>query len=180
MNNSGKNFAIWIIVALVLVLLFNMFEGGKKAEKSSKIPYSEFLKLVETDKINDVSMVGRNIVGHLDDGSKFSTYTPPNDPNLIEKLSEHNIVINAAGKVGGILDNKNHQTDYLYINSMIGLNIINCSKVISRGRSFNKPTLFNSFFCFLESIFIKLGGFSLAFTRVFFLECVLLLLLIYI
>ena len=96
MNNSGKNFAVWIIVALVLVLLFNMFEGGKKAEKSSKIPYSEFLNLVETDKINDVSMVGRNIVGHLDDGSKFSTYTPPNDPNLIEKLSEHNIVINAA------------------------------------------------------------------------------------
>ena len=41
-------------------------------------------------------MVGRNIVGHLDDGSKFSTYTPPNDPNFIEKLSEHNIVINAA------------------------------------------------------------------------------------
>mgnify|MGYP003315701417 CR=1 FL=1 len=31
-------------------------------------------------------MVGRNIVGHLDDGSKFSTYTPPNDPNLVEKL----------------------------------------------------------------------------------------------
>ncbi len=96
MNNSGKNFAVWVIVALVLVLLFNMFEGGKKAEKSSKIPYSEFLKLVESDKINDVSMVGRNIVGHLDDGSKFSTYTPPNDPNLVEKLSEHNIVINAA------------------------------------------------------------------------------------
>jgi cell division protease FtsH len=96
LNNSGKNFAVWVIVALVLVLLFNMFEGGKKAEKSSKIPYSEFLKLVESDKINDVSMVGRNIVGHLDDGSKFSTYTPPNDPNLVEKLSEHNIVINAA------------------------------------------------------------------------------------
>ena len=73
MNNSGKNFAVWVIVALVLVLLFNMFEGGKKAEKSSKIPYSEFLKLVESDKINDVSMVGRNIVGHLDDGSKFFT-----------------------------------------------------------------------------------------------------------
>ena len=68
---------MWVIVALVLVLLFNMFEGSKNAEKSSKIAYSEFLKLVETDKINDVSMVGRNIVGHLDDGSKFSTYTPP-------------------------------------------------------------------------------------------------------
>ncbi len=96
MNNTGKNFAVWVIVALVLVLLFNMFEGGQKAERTSKIPYSEFLKLVDNDKINDVSMVGRNIVGHLDDGSKFSTYTPPNDPNLIEKLSKHNIVINAA------------------------------------------------------------------------------------
>ena len=96
MNNSGKNFAVWVVIALVLVLLFNMFDSGKKTEKSSKIPYSEFLKLVESDKINDVSMVGRNIIGHLDDGSKFSTYTPPNDPTLIEKLSDHNIVINAA------------------------------------------------------------------------------------
>ena len=96
MNNSGKNFAVWIVVALVLIVLFNMFEGSQNSQKTSKIPYSEFLKLVETDKINDVSMIGRNIVGHLDDGSKFSTYTPPNDPNLIEKLSSHNIVINAA------------------------------------------------------------------------------------
>ena len=37
------------------------------------------------------------------------------------------IVINAAGKVGGIMDNKKFQSDYIYINSMIGLNIINSS-----------------------------------------------------
>ena len=34
-------------------------------------------------------------------------------------------VINAAGKVGGIMDNSKHHSDYIYINSMIGLNIIN-------------------------------------------------------
>ena len=38
-----------------------------------------------------------------------------------------NIVINAAGKVGGILDNKTFQSEYIFINSMIGLNITNCS-----------------------------------------------------
>ena len=38
-----------------------------------------------------------------------------------------NIVINAAGKVGGILDNKTYQSDYIFINSMIGLNIIKSS-----------------------------------------------------
>ena len=43
------------------------------------------------------------------------------------KRNKPNIVINAAGKVGGILDNKTYQADYLYINSLIGLNIINCS-----------------------------------------------------
>ena len=35
------------------------------------------------------------------------------------------MTINAAGKVGGIMDNKKYQSDYIYINSMIGLNIIN-------------------------------------------------------
>ena len=43
------------------------------------------------------------------------------------KKNKPNIVINAAGKVGGILDNKSFQPDYIYINSMIGLNILNAS-----------------------------------------------------
>ena len=43
------------------------------------------------------------------------------------KENRPDVVINAAGRVGGILDNKNFQSDYLYINSMIGLNMINAS-----------------------------------------------------
>ena len=43
------------------------------------------------------------------------------------KKHKPNIVINAAGKVGGILDNKTFQSDYIFINSMIGLNITNSS-----------------------------------------------------
>ena len=49
---------------------------------------------------------------------------------LVEKWFKKNkpeIVINAAGKVGGILDNSIYQSDYLYINAMIGLNLINTS-----------------------------------------------------
>jgi len=37
------------------------------------------------------------------------------------------IVINAAGRVGGILDNANNKADYIYINTMIGFNILNAS-----------------------------------------------------
>jgi len=43
------------------------------------------------------------------------------------KKNKPQIVINCAGKVGGILDNSNYQDDYLYINTIIGLNLINLS-----------------------------------------------------
>jgi len=96
LNNSGKNVLIWVVIALVLVLVFNLFNQEQNKNRVAKVAYSEFLKLVESDKVNNVSMVGRTISGNLDDGTNFSTYTPPNDPNLIEKLSTHNIIINAA------------------------------------------------------------------------------------
>ena len=43
------------------------------------------------------------------------------------KKNQPDIVINAAGKVGGILDNSRYQSDYLYINTMIGMNLVNAS-----------------------------------------------------
>lgn len=43
------------------------------------------------------------------------------------KKNQPDIVINAAGKVGGILDNSKYQSDYLYINTMIGMNLVNAS-----------------------------------------------------
>ena len=70
--------------------------------------------------------------------------------HLVQNWFENNrpdIVINAAGKVGGILDNKNYQSDYIYINSMIGLNIINSSlkidvkKIINLGSACIYPKL---------------------------------------
>ena len=96
MNNSGKNVFIWVVIAIVLVLVFNLFNQNQSQTRSTKLPYSEFLKLVDTDKVNDVSIVGRTISGHLDDGSKFSTYSPPNDPDIIEKLSSRNIIITSS------------------------------------------------------------------------------------
>ena len=73
MNNSGKNVFVWVVIAIVLVLVFNLFNQNQSQTKTAKVPYSEFLKLVDSDKVNDVSIVGRTISGHLDDGSKYST-----------------------------------------------------------------------------------------------------------
>ena len=52
-------------------------------------------------------------------------FTSQKSVNLWIKKNKPDIVINAAGRVGGILDNSKYQSDYLYINTMIGLNLIN-------------------------------------------------------
>ena len=54
-------------------------------------------------------------------------FTSQNSVDKWFKRKKPEIVINAAGRVGGILDNKNNQSEYLYINTIIGLNIINSS-----------------------------------------------------
>ena len=56
-------------------------------------------------------------------------FTSQRSVDLWFKKNRPDIVINAAGRVGGILDNSKYQSDYLYINTMIGLNLINASLV---------------------------------------------------
>ncbi len=63
----------------------------------------------------------------IDCKRKDLDFTKQSQVEKFFKKKRPNIVINAAGKVGGILDNKTYQSDYIFINSMIGLNIINSS-----------------------------------------------------
>jgi GDP-L-fucose synthase len=54
-------------------------------------------------------------------------FTSQEQVNKWFKKHRPEIVINAAGRVGGILDNANNKTDYIYVNTMIGFNILNAS-----------------------------------------------------
>ena len=80
-------------------------------------------------------LVGSSIYNFLKKKNKKLVIVPKKNLDLTEQNSvrkwfaknQPDIVINAAGKVGGILDNKNFQSDYLYVNTMIGLNLINSS-----------------------------------------------------
>ena len=95
MNNFGKNIAVWIIIVIFLITIFNLFKNKNDDPRNLNLAYSEFLSLVETNNVEDVSIQGRNISGHLQSGEYFSTYSP-DDPALIEKLSEKGVKISAA------------------------------------------------------------------------------------
>ena len=95
MNNFGKNIAVWIIIVIFLITIFNLFQNKNDDPRNLNLAYSEFLSLVETNNVEDVSIQGRNISGHLQSGEYFSTYSP-DDPALIEKLSAKGVKISAA------------------------------------------------------------------------------------
>ncbi|MDP6352206.1 MAG: ATP-dependent zinc metalloprotease FtsH [Alphaproteobacteria bacterium] len=95
MNNFGRNIALWIIIALLLLTLFNLFQGQSTRGPEAPLAFSEFLDKVEEGQIRDVTIQGNTITGHLaGTGQSFSTYAP-DDPGLVGRLRDHGVVINA-------------------------------------------------------------------------------------
>ena len=91
-----KNLAMWAIIVLLTVGLYNMFKNPQtNYNQKNKIIFSEFLSEVENGRVVQVEIQGNNVNGVFSNGNKFSTYVP-NDPNLIEKLSEKGVSISAA------------------------------------------------------------------------------------
>ena len=93
---SFKNLAMWGIIILLSVGLFNMFQNPEKIKSGkNKIAFSTFLTEVESGRVVEVEIQGNTINGVLTDGSIFNTYSP-NYPNLVEKLSEKGVSIVAS------------------------------------------------------------------------------------
>ena len=76
--------------------LYNMFKDPQRSmNQKNTIIFSEFLSEVDNGRVVQVEIQGNNISGIMSNGKSFKTYSP-NDPNLIEKLSEKGVSISAA------------------------------------------------------------------------------------
>ena len=91
-----KNLAMWGIIVFLTIGLYNMFKNpqGSTAQKNNII-FSEFLSEVDSGRVVQVEIQGNNIKGVMSNGEMFITYSP-NDPNLIEKLSDKGVSISAS------------------------------------------------------------------------------------
>ena len=86
-----KNLAMWAVIVLLSVGLFNMFQDPKKINtERNTLSFSNFLNEVENGRVVEVQIQGNNISGVLADGKTLSTYSP-NYPEIVEKLSSKNI-----------------------------------------------------------------------------------------
>ena len=86
-----KNLAMWGIIVFLTIGLYNMFKNPQSNIRGgNQIIFSEFLTSVENGEVLKVEIQGNNIKGVFSNGNSFSTYSP-NDPNLIEKLSDKGV-----------------------------------------------------------------------------------------
>jgi cell division protease FtsH len=91
-NQFYKNLALWLVISLVMIMLFNMMT--QKSQDLKPVPYTTFIAALEEGEVVDVTIQGSNVSGTYGDGSSFKTYAP-NDPDLISMLRDQNVVINA-------------------------------------------------------------------------------------
>ena len=101
MNNFGRNLALWAIIGLLVIALFQLFQSPSSRGPERDLAFSEFLAEVDGGQVREVVIKGSNITGAYTDGRAFKTYAP-NDPALVTKLSERGVTIRAAPSEDGV------------------------------------------------------------------------------
>ena len=99
MSNFGRNLALWVVIALLLVVLFNLFQPSPSQRNVQERAYSDFISDVNTGKVRDVLISGHIISGHATSGplnqeTAFQTYAPE-DPTLVSRLTEKGVKVQA-------------------------------------------------------------------------------------
>jgi cell division protease FtsH len=91
-NDMAKNLLLWVVIAVVLMSVFNNFTATKTAPKS--MPYSSFIDLVRQGDVKAVTISGRTIEGVKESGERFSSFAPDDD-GLVGELLKNNVTISA-------------------------------------------------------------------------------------
>jgi cell division protease FtsH len=91
LNNLFKNFAIWMVIGVVLMTLFNQF-GSRQATTQSTMEYSQFLEEVRQGHIAKVVIQGRTLEATTVEGRKITSYAPP-DLWMVSDLLKNNVKV---------------------------------------------------------------------------------------
>jgi cell division protease FtsH len=92
LNNLAKNLLLWLVIAIVLMSVFNNF--GSRQTAARTMEYSQFIGQIRQGQVEKVVIEGRNINGTTKGGDKFTTYSP-GDPGLIDDLLNNGVAIEA-------------------------------------------------------------------------------------
>ncbi|MGR8952444.1 MAG: ATP-dependent zinc metalloprotease FtsH [Gammaproteobacteria bacterium] len=89
-----KNIILWVVIAIVLMSIFNNF-GPQTDGADSTLTYSQFIEAVKSGQVSQVMIDDQVVKGKLQTGQMFRTYAP-NDPHMIDDLLANNVDIKAT------------------------------------------------------------------------------------
>ena len=92
MSPFYKNLALWLIISLMMILLFNLFNQPRATQE--KVIFSDFLTALERGEVKEVNIQGQNISGRYVNRKEFRTFAP-SYPDLIKALREKDVKISA-------------------------------------------------------------------------------------
>jgi len=95
LNDLAKNIVLWIVIAVVLLTVFNSF--GTAPRTVQDIPYSTFLQRVDEGSVEEVVFEGDEIVGTFTGGERFTTFSPETDNRaLIGELKNAGVTFRSS------------------------------------------------------------------------------------
>jgi len=92
MNANFRNFALWVIVGLLLIALFQLFQNPGRGGGTNEISFSQFLDDVEAGNVKQVAITDQQISGTYKNNGPFQTYMP-NGSRVIETLRSKGVTI---------------------------------------------------------------------------------------
>ncbi|MFD0917352.1 ATP-dependent zinc metalloprotease FtsH [Pseudahrensia aquimaris] len=101
MNNNFRNIALWGLIAVLLIALFQMFQSPSDQRATTEVAYSQFVEAVEKGRVKSVTIQGERISGEYSDSATgFRTFAPY-DPELVKRLQDQNVEITATPRTDG-------------------------------------------------------------------------------
>ncbi len=91
MSDMAKNLILWLVIAVVLMSLFQSFSPGDNSGR--QVDYTTFVREVSQEQIREVRIDGKMINGVKRNGDKFSTVIPMQDSKLIDDLLKYNVKV---------------------------------------------------------------------------------------
>ena len=94
MNNLFKSIGIWMVVAMVLMTVFNQFNARQQQTAQVQLDYSQFLEAVRSGQIEKVTIEGRTLKAVTPDGKRITSFAP-SDIWLVSDLLKYGVKVEA-------------------------------------------------------------------------------------
>ncbi|MES2436026.1 MAG: ATP-dependent zinc metalloprotease FtsH [Pseudomonadota bacterium] len=94
---NARNIAFWVVLFLLILALFQMFNTGAGTSSSTNVPYSEFIQRVDEGQVASATLDGESVIVKAKDGTSYATIAP-NDPMLTDRLLAKGVEVRAKSQ----------------------------------------------------------------------------------